>query len=402
MKEKLLAFFYAIAVICLFFYSFSQVNLGFAFSRSKVLQDILFSFQRVGYFERDISTFIYIFIILLLFFFYFVFLRFSYKQQIKRKYIWGIIIFTALILNFSYSAFSKDIFNYIFDAKILAIYHNNPYFHSALDFPKDPMLTFLEWIQRRYPYGPLWLGLTAPLVFLSKGILIPTFFLFKTLTTLFYIGTAFVIEKISKHISPKTELFSLVFFAFNPLVIIEVLVSAHNDMAMIFFAIVGVYLLFAQKIKLAIIFIISSFLVKTPTLAIIVPSILFIVGRVRNKLDYDYFLRLCLLFLSLALYYFLYHFLQEKYNMVEMQPWYFVWFVPFISLIKYNKYITITGIIISIVLLFKYPFYLISGEWTGAFSYLYRSFISVFVPIALIITTLLSYDYRRLKNEIFK
>lgn len=402
MKEKLLGFSYLVVIACLFLYSFTQVNLGFAFSRSEFLQNILFSFQQVGYFQRNLSTILYILIIISLFLSYLVFLYFSYKGKLKRRYIWGLIILTAIVLNFSYSAFSKDIFNYIFDAKILAIYHQNPYLHSALDFPNDPMLSFLEWIQRKYPYGPIWLGLTAPLAFLGKGILIPTFFLFKTLNSLFYIGTAFFIEKIAKRISPKFALWSLVFFAFNPLIIIESLVSSHNDIAMMFFAICGIYWLFAEKFKLATLFIISSFLIKVPTIALIGPSALFIISRTRKKLGYDNFLKLCLLSLSLALYYFLYHYLDVKYNMVEMQPWYFIWFIPLISLIRYNKYITLTGLIMSAILLLKYPSYLISGEWASPISYLYRAFISVFMPIALIITTLLSYDYKRLKNEIFR
>ena len=401
MKEKLLWSSYLAVIVCLFFYSFTQVNLGFAFSKSQILQQILFSFQNIGYFQRHLSTILYLFIIVLLFVFYILFIYLSYKRKISRKYVWGLIALTAIILNFSYSAFSKDVFNYIFDAKILAFYKQNPYFHSALDYPQDSMLTFLEWIQRSYPYGPIWLGLTAPLILLGKGILIPTFFLFKLLNTLFYIGTAFFVEKIAKKISPTIAMRSLVFFAFNPLILIESLVSSHNDIAMIFFAIAGLYWLLAKNFKMAIVFIVSSFLIKTPTVALVGPLVLYLFDRIRKKLGYDNFLKLCMLFLSFALFYFLYHFLDVNYDMVEMQPWYFVWFIPFISLIRYDKFITLTGLILSFILLLKYPLYLVSGEWGGPTAYLFRSFISVFVPITLIITTLLSYDYKRLKNEIF-
>src|SRR6185369_13728901 len=144
-----------------------------------------------------------------------------YKKKMKSKNILFLILITAGILIFSYNAFSYDLFNYIFYAKIITHYHQNPYLHKALDFPGDPMLAFMQWTHRTYPYGPLWLGLTIPISFAGLNFFPLTFFLFKSLAAVYYLGSSFLIWKISKKILPEYQYFNLVLFALNPLVIIE-------------------------------------------------------------------------------------------------------------------------------------------------------------------------------------
>ena len=231
---KLLGSGYLILVIGLFLYSFTQVDLSLTLSQWSVWQIIQKFFQHIGYFQRPLSTVLYIILIFLLYLFYFAFLYLAKVGKIRGiREIWTLIIVTTIILTFSYNAFSYDLFNYIFDAKIVTYYHQNPYVHKALDFPNDPMLSFMHWTHRTYPYGPSWLILTVPLSFLVNFFL-PTFFMFKTLISLSFLGTAFFVSKILNKIYPQNEVFGLVFFALNPLVIVESLVSSHNDVVMMF------------------------------------------------------------------------------------------------------------------------------------------------------------------------
>src|SRR5205814_411517 len=138
------------------------------------------------------------------------------------------------ILFFAYNAFSYDLFNYIFDAKIFVHYHQNPYFHKALDFPGDPMLSFMHWTHRTYPYGPAWLIIIAPVYYLGFGIFSITFYLFKLITVEAYLWSVILVKKIAEKLETDSS-FAVVAFALNPLVIAEVLVSAHNDIFMIAF-----------------------------------------------------------------------------------------------------------------------------------------------------------------------
>ena len=142
---------YFLVIFALFLYSFTQIDLSLTFSRIDFLRNLVKSFQYIGYFNRPISTYIYVGLLALLFGFYIYFLKLAQNKRIKRDLVWKLIIATIVILLFSYNAFSYDLFNYIFDAKIFTHYHMNPYLHKALDFPGDPMLSFMRWTHRAYP-----------------------------------------------------------------------------------------------------------------------------------------------------------------------------------------------------------------------------------------------------------
>ena len=154
-RENLLHFLFALGIIGFFLYSFTQIDLSLTLSKASVWQDIQKSFQHIGYFQRPLSTLIFLILTLFLFLIYSLYLKFSLANKLTRKKVWYLIIFISIVLSFSYNAFSYDIFNNIFDAKILTYYHQNPFIHKALDFPNDPMLSFMHWTHRTYPYGPM-------------------------------------------------------------------------------------------------------------------------------------------------------------------------------------------------------------------------------------------------------
>ena len=180
-KEKLIFFLYCVVLFGVILYSFTQIDLSLTFSRIAFLRNLIKSFQYIGYFNRPLSTVIYLTLVLIMHGFYFFFLFQASKKKLNKQKAWVLIVTTTILLLFSYNAFSYDIFNYIFDARIITHYHQNPYIHKALDFPGDHMLSFMRWTHRTYPYGPIWLVITVPLSFLGLQFFIPTFLLFKTL-----------------------------------------------------------------------------------------------------------------------------------------------------------------------------------------------------------------------------
>ena len=213
LTSKIWVFLTSLSVLCLFFYSFVQVDLGLTLTRTSVITTIQRSFQYIGYFDRPLSTYLYVGILILLFLSYGLALWLAAKGKLERKLVWKVIIIMTIILALSYNAFSYDLFNYIFDARILTHYHLNPYEYKALDFPADKMLGFMHWTHRTYPYGPAWLILTVPLSFVGMGLFIPTLILFKLLMGGFFLVALFYLEKILNKVSPKDATLGLVFFA---------------------------------------------------------------------------------------------------------------------------------------------------------------------------------------------
>lgn len=384
--KKLFPYSFIFVIFALFLYSFTQVDLSLTLSQASIFQTVQKSFQYIGYFNRPLSTLIYLIIISVMSLYFVYFLHLSRKMQISKETIGKIIIISGVVLSFSYIAFSYDLFNYIFDAKIITYYHQNPYFHKALDYPGDPMLSFMRWTHRLYPYGPFWLVLTAPLSFIGMNVFMITFFLFKFLATAFYFGSAYFIYKINRKINPGVELFNTIFFALSPIVIIESLVSSHNDIAMIFFALLGIYLFLTKSKILGIVIVALSAAIKIPTLVLIFPLIFDALPIKKYQLKNNQLMWAIVVFSILGIFY--------SMTKLEIQPWYFLWVAPFLALLKPNKYVICLTIGCSIGLLLRYPVLLYYGNWDGVLV----TVRNVLTVIPIIISVLVAFVWSRKKG----
>ena len=348
---------YVVVAIGLFFYSFTQVDLGLTLTQWSVWKIFQNFFQHIGYFNRPLSTFFYLILLVLLFTFYIVFLVLADKKKLSENQAWIVIISMSAILLFSYNAFSYDLFNYIFDAKIVTFYHQNPYDHRALDYPGNPMLGFMHWTGRTYPYGPVWLFLTVPLGLLDGfRLLLPTIMLFKGIAFVSFLGTVFFIGKIMQKISPEHELFATIFFALNPLVVIESLVSAHNDIVMMFFSVSSLYFLLHKKYLYALVLLMVSVGVKFATIFLL-PVFLLVFFLLQRKKKFDwssiwYASIVCMIIPVIAA--------SQRTN---FQPWYLLYVLPFAALIAKKYVVLIPVFVITFFSLLQYVPFLYTGNW---------------------------------------
>ena len=363
LKLKLLEIGYLLGIISLFLYSFTQVDLSLTLSRASWVQEFEKSFQYIGYFNRPLSAYLFVGIVLFLYCFYCLIL--THIKLFSKKQLWILIFLSAIVLGFAYNAFSYDLFNYIFDAKIVTYYHQNPYEHKALDYASEPMLSFMRWTHRTYPYGPIWLGITVPLSFIGFQYFLPTFFLFKTLMICCFLGTVWCISKILRIVSPHYEILGMAFFALNPFVLIESVVSAHIDIVMIFFIMLGMYLLTQKKYMLAFVVLVFSYGIKFASSsfmgAIHIGVILsFAVGliifaKIKKKVSWDMWFILAgtVMVMTIIL----------ASIRTNFQPWYFLSLLPFAALVSKKLYVTISVTIMSFFVLLEYVPYLYLGNW---------------------------------------
>ena len=111
-----------------------------------------------------------------------------------------------VVLFFSYNALSHDIFNYIFNARMVLIYQANPHQTIALNF-------------QGYP----WFSLLPYLLGLGKFIL--TWLSFRSLSLLAFLLSFLFLTRLQK----KRDNLSMAILFFNPLILIETISNAHND-----------------------------------------------------------------------------------------------------------------------------------------------------------------------------
>jgi hypothetical protein len=345
--KNILLVFWILASVSLLVFSFTQVDLALTFFKFGFWQPIQDSLQHVGFYEHVIGTQIYVGILVLLYVLYFVTLYLATKKKLSRSLLVTIILCVTGILVLSYNAFSYDMFNYIFDAKIFTYYHANPYTHRGLDFPHDPMLGYMRYIERFYPYGPGWLAVTIPLSFIGFQIFIVTFYLFKLLMAVSFLGSIFLIEKIAKKTKIINPLVAVASFALNPLVLIECLVSSHNDIVMIFFVLLALYYAVQEKYPQTILFYIISVLVKFATVFAF-PMFFYKYFKKRQTLFFDMLIVIMITAVVLAS------------LRINYQPWYLLYIIPFISFraTKYFYFIPLNIAAFGTLLLYAiYIFY---------------------------------------------
>lgn len=345
--EKRTLFFWIFGSILLFFYTFTQVDLSLTLTSLPFASKILLGFQYIGFFNRPLSSLIYILLLLLFASLYFFTLLRVKRDQISKKALLRIILSTSIILTFSYNAFSYDIFNYIFDAKIVTHYHENPYVHKALDYTGDPMLSFMRWTHRVYPYGPVWLALTVPVSYLGFGFFLPTFFLFKILSLSFYLIGVLFLYRLAKLVSREKALFITALFALNPLVLYEGLISSHLDIVMTSLMITAIYFLFQKKYVKSYVFLAFSIGIKFAT-GFLLPIFVF------KKFIKGYFFEVGIFLLLLSA--------VAQTIRDTFQPWYVLTTIPLIGLTTLKRPLILNVIVVLGGLLYHLP-PLRYGDW---------------------------------------
>lgn len=208
-------------------------------------------------------------------------------------YIWGsrvvgkisrpFLLFLALIIAVlwvGHNALSHDIFNYLFNAKLLVEYGVDPHSRTALEFASDPWVRFMHNIHTSAPYGYGWTSMSVIPYFLGFGSFFLAYIAMKAwmilgLTLYLWLGW-YLLQNSS--LSDKAQRFWL--FAVNPLLLWETVLNGHNDVWMMWPALASLALLTNNKrswwqILLAAGFLAFSISIKLAT-AVLIPIALFL------------------------------------------------------------------------------------------------------------------------------
>ena len=330
---------YILLLLSLSIFSYGFVDANFPLKTPVFLSDLV-------NLQRPLSTMVFIIIVTLLFGFYGWILWRTAEKRLTAKQIWFLIGITVFILFFSFPAFSYDIFNYLATAKVAFLYKENPYIIMPIEFTGDPLLKFLHAANKIALYGPVWILLTAIPHVAGLGNLILTVFTFKAFILVFYLGAACLIWKLS-----GKNLKSLVFFAFNPLILIETLVSSHSDIVMMTFILLAFQFTFKKQRTRGFISWILSIGIKYATI-VLLP--VFLLEKKLSK-EQIFYVSYWLMFLA-----FLLSPIRE-----EIYPWYVIWLITLAALIPQKRFIFCLTLALSVGTLLRYTPFLYTGTWEG-------------------------------------
>jgi putative effector of murein hydrolase LrgA (UPF0299 family) len=187
-------------------------------------------------------------------------------QRVSTRSAWlivigGVVIF-AVILLFMYPYDAADLFDNIMHGRIISVYHANPFRDIPAQFASDPFYPYIGWRKSISAYGPGWETLAALSARLAGDDLIVNVVVFKAVLVAFLAGCGGLIVLILRRLAPERALAGLVLFIWNPVVVYETIGQGHNDVAMLFWMLLAIWLLLKQRYTLAILALLIGALFK--------------------------------------------------------------------------------------------------------------------------------------------
>ncbi|GAC1392081.1 MAG: hypothetical protein NVS4B11_07670 [Ktedonobacteraceae bacterium] len=154
---------------------------------------------------------------------------------------------------------SPDLFSYIMYARMWTLYHLNPLATVPRTVAKDPVYSYLYWKDQPSAYGPTWIVLSSllqwftNLVFKTKNItaLVLSLRLLGLAAHLWSVLLVWFIggqlQRLNGKDNPSLRVLATLAFAWNPLLLFEACVNAHNDTVMLLFILLGLWFLLRQS-----------------------------------------------------------------------------------------------------------------------------------------------------------
>ena len=334
---------YALILVVVAVFSYGFVDTNFPYRSLDFLHSLVYE-------QRTLATTIYVGIVLFMFVIYALMLRKA--KKINSSTVWKLVWLSAGILLFSYPAFSNDIFNYIATAKVTYLYGENPYFVMPIEIENEPMLMFMHAANKFALYGLSWILLTAIPYLMGLGNLLLTMFTFKLFIAAFYMGLSLMIWRLS-----SKKVFSLIFFALNPLVLLETFVGVHNDVVAMFFALLSYYLLQKKRLIISVLMLVISIFIKYATVFLL-PVYIFTFIQTLNKKSINWGSVWSWSAISMFAIFMLSPLREEMYS------WYFIWPISFIALLNFKKRsIVLVTTVFSFGLLLRFVPFIYTREW---------------------------------------
>ncbi|PIY80935.1 MAG: hypothetical protein COY80_00270 [Candidatus Pacebacteria bacterium CG_4_10_14_0_8_um_filter_42_14] len=251
---------------------------------------------------RQVFSYMYVGIIAWLFLSYFWLVKWLRQNKIslpfKKLILWFLILMLPLF--FSYNALSHDVFNYLFNAKMVVLYNANPHIKVALDFAQDDWTRFMHNTHTPAPYGYGWTIFSLIPFSLGFGKFTLTWLLFRGFSILSLVLTFVALQAFAKVTKIKLGLAEYALFFLNPLVLLEIVSNQHNDLWMMVPVIFSFVLLagkpsrnLLKTLGLSSLLFLVSVSIKYATLALIPPWLFVaVVYRFEEKLLQSLRLRL--------------------------------------------------------------------------------------------------------------
>ncbi len=182
----------------------------------------------------------------------------------------------ALALVPGYPLLSSDVFKYVFDGRILAIYRENPFLHVPAEYPQDRFYDLVYWKAVVNAHGPLWRLAEASSALVGGDSCRDAILAMKLWPAAAYLATTGCLFAMLRAWQPERAIWGTMLFAWNPLVALEALQNGHNDVVAALPTVGATWLVLRGRVRWGFVLLAFGALVKP--LALVVAPILFAVA----------------------------------------------------------------------------------------------------------------------------
>jgi glycosyl transferase family 87 len=164
----------------------------------------------------------------------------------RRAVVWAIVGLHALFL-LAPPLLSQDVFSYIAYARMGVEHGLDPYTHSPLDIPGDPVFAFAGSKDAESVYGPIFTLLTYPLSPLGVSAAL---WILKAVAALSSLGIVALVWRTAERLG-RDPLKPAVFVGLNPLLLVHDVGGAHNETLVVLLTTAGLAAFVASRPRAA-------------------------------------------------------------------------------------------------------------------------------------------------------
>lgn len=180
--------------------------------------------------------------------------RLPEHEQVSRRYIFISTALLGILYTLIPIVTSPDLYSYIAYARIGVIHHMNPLTTLPTAIRSDEIYHYIIWVDQPSAYGPTWAIITSFLQWVitlfGSDYILPMIIALRILGLAMHLLSTLLIWSIGGHlqrlngtISPTRRLRATLAFAWNPLLLIEACVNAHNDTTLLLLVLLAIWLL---------------------------------------------------------------------------------------------------------------------------------------------------------------
>ncbi|MBP6804658.1 MAG: polyprenol phosphomannose-dependent alpha 1,6 mannosyltransferase MptB [Chloroflexi bacterium] len=169
------------------------------------------------------------------------------RQGQKRLSLPQLLLATLLFilpLLFTYPINATDIYRYVIGGQTTSLYDANPFATPPSQLPDASIAAYAgEWADATSPYGPVWETAAAAITRVSGNNLLLGLLMFKGLAALLHLAIAGLIWQVLAGQETAVRTAFTLLWAWNPGLLLTFVVDGHNDILMLFWLLLGVWVM---------------------------------------------------------------------------------------------------------------------------------------------------------------